>query len=318
MPLSQPVSRRNERCNLLMSDVIWVQMSALEQEIISQPHMWRAAVAMADDARRVLPPAGARIAVRGCGTSWFMAQAVARLREDGGLGETDAFTPAEMLSNRQYDAVVVISRSGTTTEIVRALASVPAGIPTVAVTAVAGSPVAEASGRCILLEWADEQSVVQTRFATTALALFRAAFGEDLSRAIADAERALAGPLPFDPAAFEHFVFLGHGWTIGLANKGALKLREACLAWSEAYPFMEYRHGPISLAERHSVVWAMGDTDPGLLEQVAQTGATVVESNLDPMAQLVQVHRVAGRLAEIKGLDPDRPRHLTRSVVLQT
>ena len=291
-------------------------MSALEQEIASQPQMWRTAAALAAEAREVLPAAGARIAVVGCGTSWFMAQSVAVLREASGMGETDAFTPTEMPPGRRYDAVVVISRSGTTTEIVRALRSVPPGTPTIAVSAVPGSPVVEAAGSSILLESADEQSVVQTRFATTALALFRAACGEDLGPAIADAERALAEPLPFDPVAFEHFVFLGRGWTIGLANEAALKLREACQAWTEAYPAMEYRHGPISVAEPHSVVWSLGEVEPELLEQVARTGATVVPGELDPMAELVRVHRVAGLLAEAKGLDPDQPRHLTRSVVL--
>jgi fructoselysine-6-P-deglycase FrlB-like protein len=293
-------------------------VSALEQEIASQPQLWRTAAAMAVEAREVLPAAGARIAMLGCGTSWFMAQSVAALRETAGLGETDSFTPTEMPPDRRYDAVVAISRSGTTTEIVRALDAAPAGTPTIAVSAVPASPVVAAAGRSILLEPADERSVVQTRFATTVLALFRAAFGEDLSSAIADAERALARPLPFDPTAFEHFVFLGHGWTIGLANEAALKLREACQAWAESYPAMEYRHGPISVAEPHSVVWSLGETEPGLLEQIAATGATVIRGKLDPMAELVRVHRVAGALAAARGLDPDRPRHLTRSVVLQS
>jgi fructoselysine-6-P-deglycase FrlB-like protein len=293
-------------------------MSALEQEIASQPQMWRTAAAMAAEAREALPPAGARIAVLGCGTSWFMAQSVAVLREAAGLGETDAFTPTEMPPGRRYDALVVISRSGTTTEIVHALRAAPPGTPTIAVSAVPGSPVVQAAGSSIFLQAADEQSVVQTRFATTALALFRAAFGEDLRPAIADAERALAEPLPLDPVAFEHFVFLGSGWTVGLANEAALKLREACQAWTEAYPAMEYRHGPISVAEPHSVVWALGDIEAALLQQVRGTGATVVAGRLDPLAELVRIHRVAGLLAAAKGLDPDQPRHLTRSVVLQS
>src|SRR5450759_317249 len=75
-------------------------MSALEQEIASQPQMWRTAAAMGAEAREALPAAGARIAVVGCGTSWFMAQSVAALREAGGLGETDAFTPTEMPPGR--------------------------------------------------------------------------------------------------------------------------------------------------------------------------------------------------------------------------
>jgi fructoselysine-6-P-deglycase FrlB-like protein len=49
---------------------------------------------------------------------------------------------------------------------------------------------------------------------------------------------------------------------------------------------------------------------------VRATGATVREASLDPMAELVLVHRTAIALAEAKGLDPDHPAHLTRSVVL--
>jgi fructoselysine-6-P-deglycase FrlB-like protein len=42
----------------------------------------------------------------------------------------------------------------------------------------------------------------------------------------------------------------------------------------------------------------------------------VVESGLDPLAQLVQAQRAAVALATARGLDPDHPRNLTRSVVL--
>jgi glucosamine 6-phosphate synthetase-like amidotransferase/phosphosugar isomerase protein len=42
----------------------------------------------------------------------------------------------------------------------------------------------------------------------------------------------------------------------------------------------------------------------------------VVQSTIDPMAQLVGAQRLAVAIAERKGLDPDAPRHLTRSIVL--
>jgi fructoselysine-6-P-deglycase FrlB-like protein len=291
-------------------------MSAFEQEVRSQPAIWRQAAALAADVRPDLPEAAARIAVVGCGTSYFMAQAVASLRESRGAGEADPFTASDVPLGRAYDAVVVLSRSGTTTEVIRLQHALPSRTVTIAVSAVPGSPVVSAATKAILMEFADERSVVQTRFATATLALFRAALGEDLGPAIADGELALAGPLAVDPTDYEHFVFLGQGWTVGLANEAALKLREACQAWTESYPAMEYRHGPISVAGPRSVVWTLGEVESGLLAQVAETGATVVKGELDPMAELVRIHRVAGALAAHKGLDPDRPRYLTRSVVL--
>jgi fructoselysine-6-P-deglycase FrlB-like protein len=80
---------------------------------------------------------------------------------------------------------------------------------------------------------------------------------------------------------------------------------------------MEYRHGPISVAGPSSLVWILGSPDPSVADDVAATGATVRIGELDPMAELVLIHRTAVALAEARGLDPDHPRHLTRSVVLQ-
>lgn len=168
----------------------------------------------------------------------------------------------------------------------------------------------------VSLAFADERSIVQTRFPTSVLALLRAHLGEDLAPAIADAELVLGVDLPADPLAYEHFVFLGTGWTVGLANEGALKVKEASGSFSESYPAMEYRHGPISLAGVGSLVWALGEVGDDLLEDVRATGATVLSSDRDPMAELVMIQRLAVARADAKGLDPDRPRHLTRSVVL--
>ena len=97
-----------------------------------------------------------------------------------------------------YDVVVALSRSGTTTEVAHALMR-SARSRTVAITAVPDSPVAHAADEVVELEFADEQSVVQTRFATTALSLLRAHEGLDLAASVADAAAALDAPLPVEP-----------------------------------------------------------------------------------------------------------------------
>ena len=291
-------------------------MSEIEREIASQPERWREAAIRASEVAADLPSLGERVAVVGCGTSLFMAQAYAGLRESSGAGETDAFPASEAPTGRGYDAVVAISRSGTTTEVARLLETLPRSTRTVAICGVAGTPVASAAGRTIVLDRADERSVVQTRFATTTLALLRASLGEDLEVVIRDGEACLAAELPIEPSAFDHYVSLGRGWTVGLANEAALKLRETSQAWAESYPMMEYRHGPISVAGPRSVVWMLGEAEPALVDDVRETGATVVAPAHDPMAELIRIQRTAVALAASRGLDPDRPRHLTRSVVL--
>jgi fructoselysine-6-P-deglycase FrlB-like protein len=286
------------------------------REIASQPQMWQQAVELVSTLNGALPAEGARLAVIGCGTSYFIAQSVAAAREQAGHGETDAFVASEMPTSRRYDLVLAISRSGTTTEVARCLEGLPSGRRSLAISAVPETPVVDAASDAILLPFADEVSIVQTRFATTALALLRAHLGDDLEAAIADAEDVLAQPIPVTPAEFEQFVFLGHGTSVGLAAEAALKFREAGQAWAESYPAMEYRHGPISVAGHGTLVWFLGAADPDLVADVRATGATVMARRIDPMAELVTLQRAAVALAEAKGLDPDNPQHLTRSVVL--
>jgi fructoselysine-6-P-deglycase FrlB-like protein len=292
-------------------------MSITAAEIASQPDAWSAAAALAADHAGVLPAPGARVCVIGCGTSLYVAQAYAALRERAGRGETDAFPASELPGERRYDVLLAISRSGTTTEVLQVLDGQQLAARSLALVADGATPVAEAADDAIALPFADERSVVQTRFATSALTLLRETVEPGAAAvAAADARRALAEPLPVEPAGVEQWTFLGRGWVTGLANEAALKLRESAQAWTEAYPLFEYRHGPISIAAPGRVIWSLAPLDDATVHELEQTGATVVANGLDPLAALVQAQRAAVALAEARGLDPDRPRNLTRSVVL--
>jgi fructoselysine-6-P-deglycase FrlB-like protein len=290
--------------------------SHVSREIAMQPQAWiRARDELAGVADR-LPQPGERVAVIGCGTSWFMAAAYASLRETRGDGETDAFAASQLPTARSYDRVVAISRSGTTTEVLSAIDRTTA--PVTAITAVAGAPVANAAAAAIVLDFADERSVVQTLFATTTLMLLRASLGVVIDPVVEQAREILDGGERLDPAldTASQFSFLGQGWAAGIASEAALKMREAARAWTESYPQMEYRHGPISIAEPGRAVWVFGEPVAGLLDDIATTGAIVVNDHLDPVADLVRVQLLSVRLARGRGLDPDQPRNLTRSVVL--
>jgi fructoselysine-6-P-deglycase FrlB-like protein len=243
-----------------------------------------------------------------------MAMCYAGLREAAGQGETDAFAASEFPTGRRYDRIVAITRSGTTTEVLRLIDEV--GAPTTALIGDPTSPAVSAAAHAVLLPFADERSVVQTRFATSALTLLRASLGEDLAGPIADAAGAVDAPLPLDPAGTGQVTFLGRGWTVGLAHEAALKCREAAVFWAEAYPALDYRHGPISIASPGRAVWAFGELPGGLAEQIGATGATLVECDRDQAAQLILAQRFAVAMAASRGLDPDQPRHLTRSVIL--
>lgn len=290
-------------------------MTFVETEIVSQPECWRHATDVAGRRPGALGRPGERIALVGCGTSWFVAQVAAAWREGAGLGETDAFTASE-LPGRRYDRIVAITRSGTTTEVLDVLRGLQGSIPTTVVLGDLDTPAPAAADAVVDLSFADERSVVQTRFATSALMLFRSAWRGDVDGLADAAAEAVAAPL--DPAwpTAEQGTFLGRGWTIGLAHEAALKFRETSSSWAESYPAMDYRHGPISIAAPGRTVWMLGEPPAGLAEDVAATGATWIADHRDPMVQLVTVQRVAVARALALGLNPDTPRSLSRSVLL--
>lgn len=291
----------------------------MDHELHSQPAVWRQAIAQAAS-ENLLPADGERVAVIGCGTSWFMAQSYAAARESAGRGLTDAFAASEaaVVAGRGYDAVVAISRSGTTTEVLELMTELKGSLRIIAVIGDTGSPAITLADAVVALPYADEQSVVQTRFATAALAYLLASLGTDLGDAITDATEALE--MEISPALLdaEQFTFLGTGWTVGLAHEAGLKMREGVQGWTESYPAKEYRHGPISIAAPGRVVWLFGDDVAGLADDVAPTGADYIHTGRHPLADLALIHKITLARARARGLDPDLPRNLTRSVILDS
>ncbi|MEU7630507.1 sugar isomerase [Nocardia sp. NPDC049220] len=291
----------------------------LATEVATQPDDWERAASIAADRHAALPQPGERVAVIGCGTSLFMSRAIAALREGAGHGITDAWPASEVRSGRDYDRYLVICRSGTTTEVVRAMRAIPTHIPRTVICSSPGTPVLEL-GDPILIDQVDEESVVQTRFATTALAILRRHLGHDLDPVIAQARAVLAQ----DPATSlaevrgaEQISFVGMGFAAAIADEAALKLRESCQSWTEAYLATEYRHGPISISAPGRAVWGFGPLPPNFADDVAATGAHLEHRAIDPMADLVRVHQLCVLRSADLGLDPDHPRGLNRSVLLE-
>ncbi|NUS01813.1 MAG: SIS domain-containing protein [Nonomuraea sp.] len=288
-----------------------------ESEVGSQPAIWQQVVDAAPSLAAALPAKGANVLAVGCGTSYYILDAYARRRQQLGHGRTRAAIATELDDQDAYDAVVLLSRSGTTSDLVRLAADLSRHATTIAVTGTPGSPITRATHQQVLLDFADEQSVVQTRYATSALTLLRASIGDQVDRLPGQAREALAEPLAADPADYDHLVFLGSGWTRGLAEEAALKCREAARLWTEAYATLEYRHGPIACAGPRSLVWALSPLPADVVDAVLATGATLRVAQADPQAELVRVHRLAVAYARHRGIDCDAPEHLSRSVVVE-
>jgi glucosamine--fructose-6-phosphate aminotransferase (isomerizing) len=263
------------------------------QEIASQPEVWRTTLERFESDRVALESFLQqvhfdRIAAIGCGSTHYLAQAAAATLT-GCTGFPACGIPSSELwlfpGTVQTDGALLlaISRSGTTTETLRALErfrQINAG-PVLSVTCYPESPLAQQADFVLAAPAAQEQSVAQTRSFTSMLLLIQALTAvlardegmlEDLY-GLPDALDDLVdrvGDLPQQLGAdldVERIFFLGGGPLYGLANEAMLKTKEMSLSYSEGYHPLEFRHGPMSMVdERALVVGFFSDT--GLTEEI--------------------------------------------------
>jgi glucosamine--fructose-6-phosphate aminotransferase (isomerizing) len=286
-------------------------------EIASQPDCWIRAQEQARSGLSGLPEPGERVLALGCGTSYYVAAGYAWLREQRGHGQTDAVIASELPPVvREYDRVVAISRSGTTTEVHQALLRLRDNARTTAILGALDTPIASLATDVIDLSYADERSIVQTRFPTTLLTLLRTQLGDD-AQAQADlvSSGRQATNAEISESAPRQLVILASGWAASLAQEAALKCRESAGMWAEAYATGEYRHGPISAARQGTLVWAMTPLSDVEIAAIEATGARIHQGGTEPQSELVLLQRHAIAWAASVGRDADVPVHLTRSVV---
>jgi len=295
-----------------------------------------------------------RIVIAGAGSSYYIAQAAAAAMRAVCRLPAVAVPLSELLlrpegvlapgaASRQ--PVIVVSRSGTTTEAVAvARQAREAGHPTITVTCRPGSDLARQGGACLAVPEADERAIVMTRSFSGMLTALLGVVGRlapDASLA-ADLGRltALRADLPAQEAhalqlailAPSRVVVLGGGMTFGIANEAVLKVTETSQVPANAFEPFEFRHGPISVCEPGMVVVGLliGDsatTEQQVLDECALLGATTWSlggdgpgSGLHPAARMVLLLRplqaFALGLALCVGRDPESPRHLSQVVVL--
>ncbi len=263
------------------------------QEIVSQPQVWRATLDAFEFDREGLADFFDQtdfdqILVVGCGSTHYLAQtAAAMIAHRSGISARACpaselwLFPDTVLKDRTL--LVAVSRSGTTTETLRALERFQelGAAPALAVTCHPESQLAQQAGFVLAAPDAQERSIAQTRsFASMVLLILGltatlAHDGEMLERLhqLPDALHDLVdrlGDLPRRLGAdlnTERIFFLGEGPLYGLANEAMLKVKEMSLSYSEAYHSLEFRHGPMSMVnERTLVVGLVSDT--GLAEEL--------------------------------------------------
>ena len=238
-----------------------------------------------------------------------------RLRQATDPGQTQAFPASEVPAARRHDRLVDISRTGATTEALDALRARALQYPGDAITADLDAPL-PARPATWLLYSADERSAVSSRFiiSSTLLRLHLPRTRNGRPVPAGAAEREAACPLLTESAERAEFMFLGSRLGRPGGREAALKLRRP-RTWADPYPAMEYGTARSASATRTPWRGRSARCRP-ICSTTPPHRRHAIALDADPLAALIGVQRLAAALAERKGIDPDQPRALSRSVIL--
>jgi glucosamine--fructose-6-phosphate aminotransferase (isomerizing) len=342
-------------------------------EIRSQPQAWAAVVPAATSAEAAwrsffTGQAGCQYLLFGCGSTFYLSLTAAAVLQTVTGSPCRAVPSSELLFYEEAWIAsgldvrgLAISRSGTTTETLRALERLSdrKDARLAAVTCHAGTPMETWCSPVLVSPEGYETSIAQTRsfasmlvgcleiagIASGRVELLDALAGlPPIGQHLLDEYEGLAAALGGD-ASLQRVFFLGSGARFGLACEGMLKMKEMSLTSSEAYHFLEFRHGPKSMVDSSTmVVGLLSDAARGaemqVLREMKELGARLlVLSESDhglvwadavvpfgsglpevarlplylPVLQLLAYHRAVS-----KGLDPDAPRNLDAVVKLDS
>lgn len=284
-------------------------MSYAADEIRSQPETWTETIGIVPEQwRRIatndLFAAETQVLFVGCGTSYYLAQAAARVfQEVTGLasralpGSEVFLSPGSTIRPDHPIVAFVISRSGTSSEAVMAANYLNAAydrVRTIGITCSRATELAAATHDAIELLHVHERSVVMTRsFTNMLLALQIVAAtvaGNDGIQAQLASLPDLLRPRLAEMEEFarelgrraelRRFIYLGLGPNYGLAAEATLKLKEMTQVECEPYNPLEFRHGAISMVrDDTAVVFLEGEREraymPAAEADVKRHGAHV-------------------------------------------
>ena len=244
---------------------------------------------------------------------------------------------------------LAISQSGRSPDILASVeAQKRAGNCVVALVNDETSPLATLADIVLPLCAGPERSVAATKSyiaSLATLAMLAARWAHDT--ALEDAVRQLpeqlqrAFELDWSPAIrnlvqARNLFVLGRGYSLGVAQEAALKLKETCGLHAEAFSAAEVRHGPMAIVGDGFPILGFATSDAagdGLCEiasVLAGRGALVSLADpanrfgsgrlpalrahpaIEPILMIQSFYRLANDLSLKRGLDPDAPPHLSK------
>jgi glucosamine--fructose-6-phosphate aminotransferase (isomerizing) len=244
---------------------------------------------------------------------------------------------------------IAISQSGQSPDVVEPIRYFrDGGATTVALVNDIDSPLAQAAEWSMPLRAGKEQSVAATKSFITSLvagARLVAQWQNDPElmnglAALPDDLRAAAGvdwSAALDVLApARNIMVVGRGISFPIALEAGLKLKETSALQAEAFSGAEIKHGPMALIEEGYpllIFATRGPAQAGLVslatemrgrgarvllaapDDIAERDLTLpvaATPDLDPIVAVQAFYVMAAQLSKARGMDPDRPRHLSK------
>jgi len=327
------------------------------KEINEQPEILKKVLKKENEIKKILGFSGKeRIGFIGCGSSYYLPIAVSyhirrilKINANPFTGYGAMRYPDTRFENYKEYLIIAISRSGESSETVYALESLKnnSRFNTISLTCEYNSAITKVTDRSLVLEFVNEKSIVMTQSVSSMILAIQIAMEDkrvdiipDLLQEVIDNASSIFNRI--DWKQFNHFVYLGYDEYLGIANEGALKIREMALSHSEVYETLEYRHGPKSLVSKASLICFLPSSESfkdekRVSHEMRQLGATTVNispwysdsfdiwidtkmdviDRSDMVLRLVPLQILALKKAIQKGINPDEPMHLTKMVKLK-
>lgn len=205
----------------------------------------------------------------GCGSSYMLAKTGQRKFAACKDTAANAVAGGDYLVNKSFyeetvkgSIVVLLSRSGQTTEIVESVKEIKEHYhnPVISISAKDDNAVMTYSDLDLTLDWCYDQSVSQTRTVTNlylSVLLLAAIYQKD-DHALADLFRVVSENGEFKEKNRERLkriaaldwnnvVILADGPVVGIGEEGALAFTEISMVPGKCFNLLDYRHGPMVL-----------------------------------------------------------------------
>jgi glucosamine--fructose-6-phosphate aminotransferase (isomerizing) len=323
------------------------------KEINDQKHFINESLASEVDALRSLIDKYDRIDIIACGTSYHAAMLLSYLLAEKGKN-AHAYVASDYQFIAKPDKktlVVAISQSGETADVLQALRYASES-KKAALTNIVGSSITRLSDVTVYLHAGPEIGVAATKTFTAQLAvIYKIVHGKDklaslpvLIETMLSCENEIK-KIATKLAPAEHAFFIARGKSVPIAYEGSLKFKEITYIHSEAYPGGELKHGTLSLITPGIPVIVLAPKDAALpklfgnIKEAKARGGFIVSvtddddvkkesdfsialpGRLDPLlypfALIIPLQLLAYHVSVLKGINPDRPRNLAKTVTVE-